>query len=78
MIDDNEVLYLKFRRWVHLPNAFPTEPKFEGMAGMQALMEAALWEAYKEGYRACLADAQAALQRLPPPDNTADTPANPL
>ena len=71
MLDDNEALYIKFRRWVHMPQSFPTEPKVDGVTGMQALMEGALWEAYKEGYRSCLTDAQNALQKLPLPDDEA-------
>lgn len=62
-----EALYIKYKRWVARPHAFPTEPRFEGMAGMKALFEDALWAAYREGYQTCLADAQAALQALPPP-----------
>ena len=49
--ETQETQYLKFRTWMLQPGAFPTKPPVDGMAGMQAMLEDALWTAWQAGYQ---------------------------
>lgn len=51
MPSPDEQQYLKFRTWMLQPGAFPTKPPADGMAGMQAMFEDALWAAWQAGYQ---------------------------
>lgn len=52
MPDTDEQQYLKFRTWMLQPNARATQqPALDGMAGVQTILEDALWAAWQAGYR---------------------------
>ncbi|WOI47726.1 hypothetical protein [Acidovorax sp. BLS4] len=51
MPDDDEQQYLKFRTWMLQPGSLPERRQdVDGLHGMQALIEDALWAAWQAGY----------------------------
>ena len=52
MSDTDEQQYLKFKAWVLQPGALPQQrPVLDGMAGVQAILEDAMWAAWQAGYQ---------------------------
>ena len=56
MPDTDETQYFKFRAWMLQPSATPKKQPADGLAGMQSMLEDALWAAWQAGYQEGLAD----------------------